>query len=225
MTKSLLAGFLAIYSLLFTDLALSVEDAGRVLIPGETLVDQVRVRPNIVLTVKQTYATYPVLGQTWQEILSSLQQTPLHVHGSKAYGETQWSWDGDYQLNNADGSCSLAGYNLTLDLTMTIPELRTAGLSEGELAFWRDYANGIASHEQVHAKDAMNAAVGWLEQIATLGAFTNCQGLTDAFNGIQAQSLEALRQRAAYVDAHSLGFPSELLQQTTLDTVISSRPE
>ncbi|MFK4135721.1 DUF922 domain-containing protein [Pseudomonas luteola] len=130
-----------------------------------------------------------------------------------------------HPLSNADGNCSLAGYNLTLDVTMTIPELRTAGLSEGELALWRDYANGIASHEQVHAKDAMNAAVGWLEQIATLGAFTNCQGLTDAFNGIQAQSLEALRQRSAYVDAHSLGLPSELLQQTTLDTVISSRPE
>lgn len=98
MTKSLLAGFLSIYPLLSTDLALGAEDAGRVLKPGETLVDQVRVRPNIVLTVKQTYATYPVLGQTQQEILSSLQQTPLHVHGSKACGETQWSWDGDYQV-------------------------------------------------------------------------------------------------------------------------------
>lgn len=160
------------------------------------------------LLVAQSFKTYPVVGDDWPSVMGSLRSSPLDVHGSIAYGLTRAGWKWNYQVLDQGGLCKIHRFDLALDLVVVLPELVRSRLSPDEMELWKEYADGVARHERIHAQDALDLGVRLLKAVAEMPGASSCSGLQQLVDASHAREMQWFEGRAAYVDAQRMGFPA-----------------
>ncbi|KJS23027.1 MAG: hypothetical protein VR76_14865 [Pseudomonas sp. BRH_c35] len=182
---------------------------------GDRLLDRgsasgysVPVGDGMRLLVTQSFKTYPVSGYSWTSVMASLRRSPLDVHGSIAYGLTRAGWKWTYQVLEQDRLCAIHGFDLALDLVVVLPELVRSRLAPEEMALWKEYADGVAQHERIHAQDALDVGVRLLKTLAEMPGAASCSDLQKQVEGVHAREMEWFQARAAEVDAQRMGFPA-----------------
>ncbi|WAT32289.1 DUF922 domain-containing protein [Pseudomonas sp. GXZC] len=161
------------------------------------------------LTIKQSFKTYPVSGSSWQEVMRSLSTSPLDVKGETAYGITNSTWDWRYDVVSDESSCWPSHFSLTVEVVVIVPELVGASLREGEMNLWRQYANGVATHERIHAQDALDLSMRVVNKVVALPPLRSCSEVESEIRTIYQDERVWYEQRAAFVDSQALGFPRD----------------
>jgi len=182
---------------------------------GDLLLDRggvpaysIPVGDGMQLLVTQSFKTYPVSGDSWTAVMASLRQSPLDVHGSIAYGLTRAGWKWTYQVLEQDRLCTIRGFDLALDLVVVLPELVRSRLGPEEMALWREYADGVAQHERIHAQDALDVGVRLLKTLAEMPGAPSCGDLQRQVEDVHSREMEWFQARATEVDAQRMGFPA-----------------
>lgn len=177
------------------------------------LIDKATVSTSVVqvgdraeLIVKQSFKTYPVSGGSWGEVMRSLASSPLDVKGEKAYGITNSTWDWRYEVVTDDTSCWPSRFSLTVEIVVILPELVGSTLKEGEMSLWRQYADGVATHERIHAQDALDLSMRVVNKVVGLAPQNNCSEIESLILAFYEGERAWYEQRAAYVDSQALGF-------------------
>lgn len=160
------------------------------------------------LLVAQSFKTYPVDGDDWPSVMGSLRSSPLDVHGSIAYGLTRAGWKWTYQALEQGGLCKIHRFDLALNLVVVLPELVRSRLSPDEMELWKEYADGVARHERIHAQDALDLGVRLLKAVAEMPGASSCLDLQQLVDAMHAREMQWFEGRAAYVDAQRMGFPA-----------------
>lgn len=182
---------------------------------GERLLDRgsapaysIPVGDEMRLLVSQSFKTYPVSGDSWTAVMASLRRSPLDVHGSIAYGLTQAGWKWTYKVLEQDSLCTIHEFDLALDLVVVLPELVRSRLVPEEMALWKEYADGVAQHERIHAQDALDVGVRLLKTLAEMPGAGSCSVLQELVESIHAREMAWFQARANEVDALRMGFPA-----------------
>ena len=176
---------------------------------GTVPTSQVQVGDRAELTIKQSFKTYPVSGSSWQEVMRSLATSPLDVKGEKAYGITNATWDWRYEVVSDEASCWPSRFSLTVEVVVIVPELVGSTLREGEMSLWRQYANGVATHERIHAQDALDLSMRVVNKVVGLPPLSSCSEVESMIKTIYQDERAWYEQRAAFVDSQALGFPRD----------------
>lgn len=176
---------------------------------GAVPTSQVSIGDRGDLTIKQSFKTYPISGGSWQEVMQSLSTSPLDVKGEKAYGVTNATWDWRYEVVSDETSCWPSRFSLTVDIVVIVPELVGATLIEGEMSLWRQYANGVAAHERIHAQDALDLSMRVVNKVVGLPPLKSCEEVESMIRTIYQAERDWYEKRAAFVDARALGFPRD----------------
>jgi predicted secreted Zn-dependent protease len=189
-------------------LAKVVETFGdRVRSRGEPAEFTVQVNPQVQVRVRQQYMSYLVSGQTIAEVYKSLLSTPLDTEQGKAYGITYATTKPGWQFVYTDDTCSVHSFGVDLDLVIVVPELINSPISFAEMALWKSYADGVMTHEKIHAQDFIDATTRMAQQAAVLPEVGDCSVLQSVLEQIVSQEFAWLNARAHYVDEMALGMP------------------
>jgi predicted secreted Zn-dependent protease len=138
-------------------------------------------------SVKTDY--YSVEGTSTEAIFRFIEQNgPTDGQGKRGSGLTSvvwaYDWKGDRQN---DGSCSIASMTIHADMSVLLPQhANEAGLSPEILQHWREYAAGVATHEQRHVDIYTNGANDIKDEMSSIGKLEDCDELENRIESIWA---------------------------------------
>jgi predicted secreted Zn-dependent protease len=192
-------------------------------------------------SVKTDY--YSVEGASTEAIFRFIEQNgPTDGQGKRGSGLTSVVWAYDWKGSREnDGSCSIASMTIHADMSVLLPRhANEAGLSPEILQHWRDYAAGVAKHEQRHVDIYTTGANDIKDEMSSIGKVDNCDelenriesiwadeqarinGLQQAFHNEEGQRLAAARAPIeAQINANRVRLDSLQSQIADLDKQIS----
>ena len=153
--------------------------------------------------------TYPVTGSTYAELLASMRENgPLAERtGRRHFGVTEVSFRQSFDYQRARGRCELLGADITLDMTIVLPEwTERDGASTRTVERFERLYDDIVRHEERHAaiaRDYLGRLRGEMDRPVTA---RSCSALEA---GLRASSKAVLdRHRCAQL-AFDEVFPDE----------------
>jgi predicted secreted Zn-dependent protease len=177
--------------------------------PSVTADTSAACETDVEITTARGDVTYDVAGANLDEIADSLSANAPQVEGGTAYGLTEYSYSLDGSFCSTGGSCSLGEITLDADVVVTLPNLTTFDLLDGETAqIWIDYEEQVAIHEGRHVRILEDGLAEIKRQLLLIGEEHDCDTLNHEidkvwiFGGGQIET----RQRAFHAaDAQGRG--------------------
>ena len=111
-----------------------------------------------MLRITDKVVRYPIRGASIRSI-----RRQLGDHGPEAagagHGRTHSAFEVEAELEQAAGECHLTGFELSLDITMTLPEWQAPARASAELRRnWEAAFARLVRHEEGHRTHAVEAA-------------------------------------------------------------------
>lgn len=115
--------------------------------------------PELAATPGLVLVGYPVHGRSPRAIREAMNAArPGDSSGDRFDGLTTWRYASRW-MRGPDGDCNPATAEITVQLTVTLPELTSRDqLSSGERADWDRYLLALANHEHNHVRIALAGA-------------------------------------------------------------------
>jgi len=153
--------------------------------------------PDIAAIPGVVLVGYPVHGRSPRAIRESMNAArPSDPAGDPFDAVTRWRYSARWR-NNGEGVCDPATVEVTLQVTITLPELTNREqLSSRERADWDHYLTVLAAHEHNHLRIALTGA----EQMRTfMRAAPDC----DTMRAVRARVGDAVRDANNTYDANT----------------------
>jgi predicted secreted Zn-dependent protease len=183
---------------------------GRPPAPDVVLLSEETRGGRVVLVESVTRRSYSVEGATAQELRAALDALgPLAGRagasgGAGRYdGLTDWSLRWSYRYQRAGGSCSLASATVTLDIVVSLPVPRGAGLPPQLADRWQAYAMALESHEAGHVERERTLAAMFVTDLEETPAGPDCAELGGRLNALGESYIERIRLSDASYDAET----------------------
>lgn len=140
----------------------------------------------IPVAIDERLATYPIQGDTASELSSQIKRLgPLDGNEGKRFaGNTRWSVRWNYMMApQADGRCRLQQVQVSLEVTMTLPEWQPRHRADPLLkSHWPAYLAALTNHEMGHRANGVRAAFAVRDALAAVAPAASCQQLADGAN-------------------------------------------
>ncbi|TPW32830.1 DUF922 domain-containing protein [Pararhizobium mangrovi] len=169
----------------------------------------------------QRTVTYPVHGRTGIALYRSIGENGPKIGGRRTIAHTGFdlTWTRDYRVQ-PDGACRLAVARPHLVVTTTVPKA-PADLPPALAASWSRFAEGIRTHERVHAR-AIAAMVARIEAFSTgltAPADPDCTRVRQKLQAFLAKTIARHRAESRAFDKADIAEEGGTMRQTILDLV------
>lgn len=143
--------------------------------------------PNINLETSLSTTYYPVSGTSTEAIFADIETNgPSDDSGQRGSGLTSVVWGYEWQRDTtSDGECVIDSMTIRADMTIELPQhTDEASLDASTLANWREYADGVAAHEQRHVDIYLAGANDIKNALEEVGSKPDCDELKDDISTI-----------------------------------------
>lgn len=168
-------------------------------LPGALLALTVAgARADVVETTRQE--TYLARHRTGDGLLQTLNNaSPIREDGRTFHGHTRWHvrWNFRWRAR-ADGGCEMTTVATTLDVTITLPRLRTDDADTA--AEFKTFVRALAAHEEGHRALAQETAATIDRTLMALHSVGPCKEFTARANGIADDLVHAAQLRERLYD-------------------------
>ena len=153
-----------------------------------------------VLRITDEVVRYPIRGANIRAI-----RRQLEAHGPKAagpgHGRTHSAFEVVSELELAAGECHLRGFELSLDITMTLPEWQAPSRASTELrSSWEAAFAWLVEHEQGHRAHAVEAAHQLHGELLRVSSQESCVRLQHEIASLLRTAKLQLRLRGRLYD-------------------------
>lgn len=153
-----------------------------------------------VLRITDKVVRYPIQGASARAI-----QRQLENHGPMAagsgHGRTHSALEVDAELEQATDECHLRGFELSVEITMTLPEWQAPSRAPTELRNnWETAFSQLLRHEAGHRAHAVEAAYQLHSELLRLPSQQNCFRLQHEIDSQLRMATLQLRLRGRLYD-------------------------
>lgn len=149
-------------------------------------VGDVPATETIPVTLSEKLVKYAIKGDTSHELYTQMAKVgPLDEASGKHYqGMTFWNTRWTFGMTSlADGRCGLDDIKIEVEVRMTLPEWHPNRHADPRLEQgWPGYLAALTGHEMGHRANAVKAAFGVRDVLATMPPTQDCQLLATAAN-------------------------------------------
>ena len=138
-----------------------------------------------------TLVGYPVAGRTPRALREAINVgRPSEPDGTRYDGKTEWLYSTRW-LTNSQGICDPESAEVTVAITVILPELTTRdSLGHRDLERWDQYYAALVAHEHNHAHLALAGATAIQ---AAMRASSSCEQMTAAVGSVSETIAQASR--------------------------------
>ncbi len=150
-------------------------------------------------------ATYPVSGQTLNDLVNSLNAQAMpdsNDPSGRYYAQTQYYVAAQWFVQPTARGCEVESGSVTLAMTMTLPALSsTAGMPPDVLDHWTTFVNNTITHETGHVRRDQQGARDLQHGLGTYPPAADCATLKSKLSDLFDRASNAIRQSNIDYDA------------------------
>ena len=145
--------------------------------------------------VKRNIVHYDVGGATAQDIRAELNRLgPIDA--------TRWHIKWTYRYRNVGQDCAIARVAVTVDVTITVPRLKSGSPVELNRAF-EEFAQKLMAHEEDHAQNGIDAGKRIEAAIQDIRPYPTCDALGRTANALGESLIKEANQKDVEYDART----------------------
>ncbi|MBI3741065.1 MAG: DUF922 domain-containing protein, partial [Chloroflexi bacterium] len=140
--------------------------------------------------------TYAVSGKSLNEISASLDQNALadpHELNNRYYARTNWYIQGQWFWKTTPRGCEVDRGTVSIAVTITLPALKTVtGVPNDVLTRWNTFIRNTSTHEQGHAKLALQGARDYQRDLGNFPPAADCDLFQNQLRDLDKRDFDAI---------------------------------
>jgi predicted secreted Zn-dependent protease len=154
-------------------------------------------KADVVINEQLVYYTVSPPSKTL--LLASLKKSsPITKNGKTFHGKTAYEIKWQFKWKNNRNMCTLTEVTTYLNLTYTMPKLRSSPLDVQEV--WSTWYPNLELHDKGHGQLAIETAKEIDHKLIALGSFTSCSKLEQVANFIGNKLMNELNDATKNYD-------------------------